>query len=78
MARVMFLRTNLYQKKERGNNMKIQHQAPYKNMKKQKKRKRLANKNRQKSTWTGESQCSCGQPLNNPTPDCYSHMTKGY
>ena len=60
--------------------MKKQHQAPYKNLSKQKKKKRILNKelNRERSTWTSENQCSCGQPLNNPTSDCYSHMTKGY
>ena len=54
--------------------------APHKNLKRQQKKKRFLNKelNRERSTWANEGQCSCGQPLSKPTPDCYSHMTKGY
>ena len=54
-------------------------EQPYSNSKR-KKKKRILNKelNRERLTWVDKGQCSCGQPLSNPTPDCYSHMTKGY
>jgi hypothetical protein len=55
-------------------------EQPHRNLRQQKKKKRFLNKqlNRERPTCTNEGQCSCGQPLSNPTPDCYSHMTQGY